>query len=364
VTSLTLLTLRLKIFELIRLLFLEKLKKRTKFATMDDRELTFDEFRAQKHRATAAPATKAPASVSAQENANKAKVKMKKEGGKSRGVGNRRMGRGMGAFLEMNEMQILYIVVLFLTLAAELLMAQAVLENSEMDYDHDYKESLNVLILSLLNFITFARYFFMVELVALVLIFQLKVLGVYGYLIDASVLIVQMRYGAEPVYGRLLSVLSFLRLWRVYRLYSKSISEERILQSKTVDSLENTRKELIKFKTELSTKDEELDKEKDARKAVEEMLQNYKEEVDTLNEALKIAARDIAEVGEADDIDFADSDDDLDDYQSLASGSQSHTHSHHSYGHKDALYDMARKQPTPKAQPTIVVNPDGTFIKM
>merc|ERR1712167_221176 len=103
-----------------------------------------------------------------------------------------------------------------------------------------YKESLNVLILSLLNFITFARYFFMVELVALVLIFQLKVLGVYGYLIDASVLIVQMRYGAEPVYGRLLSVLSFLRLWRVYRLYSKSISEERILQSKTVDSLENT----------------------------------------------------------------------------------------------------------------------------
>jgi hypothetical protein len=33
------------------------------------------------------------------------------------------------------------------------------------------------------------------------------------------------------------------------------------------------------------------------------MLQSYKEEVDTLNEALKIAAMDIAEVGQADDDD-------------------------------------------------------------
>jgi len=43
----------------------------------------------------------------------------------------------------------------------------------------------------------------------------------------------------------------------------------------------------------------ELEQEKEARKAIEEMLQSYKEEVDTLNEALKIAAQDIAEVGQA-----------------------------------------------------------------
>jgi hypothetical protein len=36
------------------------------------------------------------------------------------------------------------------------------------------------------------------------------------------------------------------------------------------------------------------------------MLQSYKEEVDTLNEALKIAAMDIAEVAEADDDLFSD----------------------------------------------------------
>jgi hypothetical protein len=36
------------------------------------------------------------------------------------------------------------------------------------------------------------------------------------------------------------------------------------------------------------------------------MLQSYKEEVDTLNEALKIAAMDIAEVAEADDDFFSD----------------------------------------------------------
>lgn len=39
----------------------------------------------------------------------------------------------------------------------------------------------------------------------------------------------------------------------------------------------------------------------EARASVEDMLQTYKDEVDTLNEALKIAAMDIAEVAEAED---------------------------------------------------------------
>jgi hypothetical protein len=45
-------------------------------------------------------------------------------------------------------------------------------------------------------------------------------------------------------------------------------------------------------------------KEKESKDAIEEMLLTYKEEVDTLNEALKIAAMDIAEVAQADDEDF------------------------------------------------------------
>ena len=45
---------------------------------------------------------------------------------------------------------------------------------------------------------------------------------------------------------------------------------------------------------------------------MEEMLRTYKEEVDTLNEALKIAAMDIAEVAEAEDDYFLSDEDDVD----------------------------------------------------
>eukprot|EP01035_Chromulina_nebulosa_P020031 gene20031-26008_t len=52
--------------------------------------------------------------------------------------------------------------------------------------------------------------------------------------------------------------------------------------------------------------------EKDSRNAIEDMLAGYKEEVDTLNEALKIAAMDIAEAAQT-NIDDELSDDNLDD---------------------------------------------------
>jgi hypothetical protein len=58
---------------------------------------------------------------------------------------------------------------------------------------------------------------------------------------------------------------------------------------------------IAKFDSETRRLENELSKEKDARDSIELMLQNYKDEVDTLNEALKIAAMDIAEVAQADD---------------------------------------------------------------
>lgn len=58
---------------------------------------------------------------------------------------------------------------------------------------------------------------------------------------------------------------------------------------------------ITKFDSETRRLENELSKEKDARDSIEAMLQNYKDEVDTLNEALKIAAMDIAEVAQADD---------------------------------------------------------------
>ena len=92
------------------------------------------------------------------------------------------------------------------------------------------------------------------------------------------------------------------------------------------------------------------------------MLQNYKEEVDTLNEALKIAAMDIAEVAEAEE-DFLSDDDDE------ASGSVSYNQEkplgteRDADRNKDELYKLARGDNfnAPQKYSTFVVHSDGTF---
>eukprot|EP01034_Spumella_vulgaris_P026653 gene26653-33265_t len=90
---------------------------------------------------------------------------------------------------------------------------------------------------------------------------------------------------------------------------------------------------------------EELTKESEARRSVEEMLQSYKEEVDTLNEALKIAAMDIAEVAQTDgvddDLDYLDDDDDDEEEDQRSQGPtgsvSSGSASRRSAGYEDAV---------------------------
>lgn len=127
------------------------------------------------------------------------------------------------------------------------------------------------------------------------------------------------------------------------------------------------------------------------------MLQTYKDEVDTLNEALKIAAMDIAEVAEAEDDYFLSDDDDEeeeeedasrdvsrgDDALSVSAASESvsyaSTHTQERAGSglgrtsKEILYREALKDSSTAGsktaaaamgqQKTFVVNEDGTFEK-
>jgi hypothetical protein len=132
---------------------------------------------------------------------------------------------------------------------------------------------------------------------------------------------------------------------------------------------------------------------------VEDMLQTYKDEVDTLNEALKIAAMDIAEVAEAED-DYFISDEEEDEEEedasqdvsreedalsvSAASESVSYASAHTQEGagvansslgrtSKETLYREALKDSstagsktaaaTVAQQKTFVIKEDGTFEK-
>lgn len=104
----------------------------------------------------------------------------------------------------------------------------------------------------------------------------------------------------------------------------------------------------------------------EARSAVEDMLQNYKEEVDTLNEALKIAAMDIAEVAEAEDDFFSDDEDDLtaDKFAEEGSSVSGAVGSERDANkNKDELYRLAMSETASSAQKssTFVIRDDGTF---
>ena len=111
----------------------------------------------------------------------------------------------------------------------------------------------------------------------------------------------------------------------------------------------------------------------EARSAVEEMLQNYKEEVDTLNEALKIAAMDIAEVAEAED-DFFDSDEEEEEVRTATGERFGREEEGGSTGggigeerdsdkNKEELYRLAMSGTAASSQKksTFVVHYDGTF---
>jgi hypothetical protein len=105
------------------------------------------------------------------------------------------------------------------------------------------------------------------------------------------------------------------------------------------------------------------------------MLQNYKEEVDTLNEALKIAAMDIAEVAEAEDDFFSsDEEDEGSEVRTAAGDKFAEDGEGSSVGgavgterdankNKDELYRLAMSgtEKTSQKKSTFVVHDDGTF---
>lgn len=347
---------------------------------MQDRELTFDEFRSQNARANAGPASTAPA------------TKLPSDSAKIAGSSKKKVGLGIGGFLEMYEMQSFYLVVLVLDLMClfMVLAIDAELGSAQKDDEQDeFVLTLQQIRVGLKSFHTFARYFSLVEIVTLIITFNTRVLGHVGYTLDAVIIGLQVRQAFSGggldgggVVGKAILCLSFLRLWRMYRLFSTIINVEKAEHEETRIQLEERTSELATHKQELGAREEDLLKEKEARDLVELMLQDYKGRVDELNEALIIASKEILEVGRADDVDFlSDDDEDVKDYESMLddySQSTGHTHAHtHASGNMSAASAGARDRPdiyamaqsgaedtSSRPQRTFVVSSDGSFQKL
>ncbi len=228
----------------------------------------------------------------------------------------------LGDFLELQSMQTLYIVLLILdTFAA---FAEISLTNSSQISKNLFPHLINQAVKSLKFLSKLNLMFFSMEILMVYVAFGLATITHFGYMTDFAIITMQLTLDYYGV-GRINRLLNLLRVWRPVRLLAALIHIERE-ENKDLRKEIADRDDSIHLKNaEIENLKIELSKEKNARESIETMLQNYKEEVDTLNEALKIAAMDIAEVAQADE-DILDSDNDDDD-ATLSSNAESSVNS-------------------------------------
>ena len=283
--------------------------------------LSFEEFAAITSRAKAKNATqeqKGSAAAAPEKNDDKSKLRSM-------------AASSIGDFLEMPQVQAFVIIMMvldtFAALAQLLMRLEAattakmadgglnmnvapssdstLLQDDELPFSlmriiNKYLVSSAVLGNVLSSFSDFSLLFFALEIFSIVVIFNFAVFGHIGYTLDCLVVGFQIwtEYTGDGLQCRLLNL---LRYWRLARFVSALVSIEKDAHEQSRQLLVDKDGKCRQLEGNARRIQEELDKEKEARQAVDEMLAIYKEEVDTLNEALKIAAMDIAEVAEADD---------------------------------------------------------------
>lgn len=205
---------------------------------------------------------------------------------------------------------------------------------------------------------------FSLEILCVYLAFGMRTMGHIGYLTDFLVVGSQVYLETKGV-GCESKLSNFLRLWRVARLFAANIALEKESQQAIENQVAILEDRLRNLEIEKETVGVELLKEKEARVSVEALLQNYKEEVDTLNEALKIAAMDIAEVAQDEDGGGLSSDDGGDDDGDEDTGTMHSVRSGRSNkitdGLRARLQDDDRYQHNNHITSTFVVHEDGKF---
>lgn len=297
----------------------------------------------------------------------------------------------LGDFLEMQEIQGL--TLLFLLLDTFTAFADLSLTNIASDYSKAHFHSVLLQIVHSLS--SFFVFFFGFEIISLLIAFRLRIFGHLGYVVDMTVIGLQIWSITASVFAVESHILNIFRLWRLVRLFQSMVSVEIEAHSEARQALKHISLKKKQLEEEAETTAANLKKEQQARSSVEAMLQDYKDEIDTLNEALKIAAQDIAEVAQAED-DFFLSDeeggeeDDLlsTDMSVSASGlseaggahrrvgggsnaslSSNDMNSEHSTGarrrkeelYREALADSSKPSVPITHRSTFVINENGTF---
>lgn len=209
--------------------------------------------------------------------------------------------QSVGEFLETHQMQAIYVFLIILdtfNAMADLYIGSRPSSDNVVSFITNH-----ALLRAIRSFSTFTILFFIVEILSVLLVFRSKVLGHLGYVLDVLIILYQIfcDYSGASKISRMLN---FLRFWRLFRFFSAMVLLEQEAHQETKTKLETVEAQVKALNLENFNARAECDKEKEARNAIESMLQSYKDEVDTLNEALKIAAMDIAEVAQGDEMPY------------------------------------------------------------
>ena len=190
----------------------------------------------------------------------------------------------LGATLESSDIQVVIVVLVVLDIIIALVRLFTKL--GAIPY-LSKADSIN-------NFLEYASVFmtivFLLELIFALIAFGIRTFSHPGYVVDFGVVGTQVFLSAsyESVAVKLLGI---GRFWRMIRLVRDSIAQIEESHQETLQLLEEQRDRNDDLVAQLRGKNDDLRREVDRRSRVQEMLKSYKEEVETLQEALFIAAQ-------------------------------------------------------------------------
>ena len=201
--------------------------------------------------------------------------------------------KAKGKLMELFEVQLLVLMCIGLDIFFSVL-------ELIMTYNDESLLPLNAhmsLLRVIQSFTGFTLFFFLLEIITLMVTYKEDFFLHVGYLLD-TVVIATCIFCEIDGWGKEIRMLNFLRVWRLLRLVQSMLNE---VKNEHEDTKSVLRLEQIKVKEGIADKamlQDSLKRELEARRRVETMLRGYKDEVETLSEALKIAAIDVAQAAQ------------------------------------------------------------------
>jgi len=208
--------------------------------------------------------------------------------------------QSMGKSVEAYEVQIFVVALVYFDLIASVFFFVLRLKDNQAVreiYDTDF-ESESTLSKLLSSFQSFTLFCFLLEIGALLYAFRMSIFSHYGYCLDIiiiSIILYDEIYEMDIFPSRLLGL---LRIWRIARLVTTSLEKVYAAHDTTKVNLRNAENQVEKLRMQSEQLQVSNKAEIDSRNKVENMLCAFKDEVETLKEALQIAALEVVRVAE------------------------------------------------------------------